>query len=330
MLHILWLIIKFILILLGIGLGLILLAVLLILFCPVRYSACGTKEQDDWKQITGQVRVSWLFHAVSLRTTWKEGSLEKVFCLFGIPVSELLKKRRQKKAHTSEKKKETSGTGKTEKKRDTEKKRNAGNVTVESVHKEKIAELPKAEEHLKPKPEIQKPIAQEPSAEKTVSQEKKQRRSPFSSLISRIKKLFHGILAKLRNIRSTVRKITGNISWWRDFLEHPRVKAAISLVWKNAKFLIRHVLPTRASGEIAFSCEDPAVTGCILAILGMTIPFHKNCVQITPLFQGENYFRGNISVRGRIYGFVFIKAAIVIYFNKNIKYVIKRWKTRRA
>ena len=91
MLHILWLIIKFILILLGIGLGLILLAVLLILFCPVRYSACGTKEQDDWKQITGQVRVSWLFHAVSLRATWKEGSLEKVFCLFGIPVSELPK-----------------------------------------------------------------------------------------------------------------------------------------------------------------------------------------------------------------------------------------------
>ena len=322
MLHILWLIIKFILILLGIG--------------PVRYSACGTKEQDDWKQITGQVRVSWLFRAVSLRVAWKEGSLEKVFCLFGIPVSELLKKRRQKKAHTSEKKKEISGTGKTEKKRDTEKKRNAGNATVESAHNEKIAELPKAEEHLKPKPEtqikpeIQKSIAQEPSAEKTVSQEKKQRRNPFSSLISRIKNLFHGILAKLRNIRSTVRKITGNISWWRDFLEHPRVKAAISLVWKNAKFLIRHVLPTRASGEIAFSCEDPAVTGSILAILGMTIPFHKNCVQITPLFQGENYFRGNISVRGRIYGFVFIKVAIVIYFNKNIKYVIKRWKTRRA
>lgn len=82
---------------------------------PVRYSACGTKEQDDWKQITGQVRVSWLFHAVSLRATWKEGSLEKVFCLFGIPVSELLKKRRQKKAHTSEKKKKHPAQGRQKK-----------------------------------------------------------------------------------------------------------------------------------------------------------------------------------------------------------------------
>ena len=115
MLHILWLIIKFILILLGIGLGLILLAVLLILFCPVRYSACGTKEQDDWKQITGQVRVSWLFHAVSLRATWKEGSLEKVFCLFGIPVSELLKKRRQKRHIRQKRKKKHPAQGRQKK-----------------------------------------------------------------------------------------------------------------------------------------------------------------------------------------------------------------------
>ena len=62
MLHILWLILKFILILLGIVLGLLLLAILLILFCPVRYRASGTKEQDDWKKIRGEGQISWLFH----------------------------------------------------------------------------------------------------------------------------------------------------------------------------------------------------------------------------------------------------------------------------
>ena len=41
MLHILWILIKFILIILGILLGLALLAVLLLLFCPVRYQAEG-------------------------------------------------------------------------------------------------------------------------------------------------------------------------------------------------------------------------------------------------------------------------------------------------
>ena len=45
MLHILWLILKFILIILGILLGLLLLAVLLVLFCPVRYKASAVKAE---------------------------------------------------------------------------------------------------------------------------------------------------------------------------------------------------------------------------------------------------------------------------------------------
>ena len=44
------------------------------------------------------------------------------------------------------------------------------------------------------------------------------------------------------------------------------------------------------------------------------------------LFDGENQLTGNVFLKGRIYGIVLIKAAIEIYFNKNIKYVINRWK----
>ena len=62
MLHILWLILKFILIILGILLGLLLLAVLLVLFCPVRYKASAFKTEGSWNQIEGEGVVSWLFH----------------------------------------------------------------------------------------------------------------------------------------------------------------------------------------------------------------------------------------------------------------------------
>ena len=54
MLHILWLILKFILIILGILLGLLLLAVLLVLFCPVRYKASAVKAEGGWKQTEGE------------------------------------------------------------------------------------------------------------------------------------------------------------------------------------------------------------------------------------------------------------------------------------
>ena len=47
MLHILWLIIKWILILLGILIGLILMILLLLLFCPIRYRGKIKKDRTD-------------------------------------------------------------------------------------------------------------------------------------------------------------------------------------------------------------------------------------------------------------------------------------------
>lgn len=62
--------------------------------------------------------------------------------------------------------------------------------------------------------------------------------------------------------------------------------------------LIYHVLPTRITGKITFSNEDPAVTGMVLAVLGMTIPFHKNKIEVAPLFDDENVLEGD-PVKGK-------------------------------
>ena len=82
-----------------------------------------------------------------------------------------------------------------------------------------------------------------------------------------------------------MKNISGQIGWWRSFLGDERTKAALSLVWKDTKGLVHHALPTRIWGEVVFGCEDPAITGTVLAVLGMTIPFHKNKVKVTPLFE---------------------------------------------
>ena len=78
MLHILWILLKFILILLGILLGLILVAVLLILFCPVRYRASGTKETDSFRDISARARVSWLFGVVSFQLIQKKVQIQQI------------------------------------------------------------------------------------------------------------------------------------------------------------------------------------------------------------------------------------------------------------
>ena len=300
MLHILWLILKFILILLGIVLGLLLLAILLILFCPVRYRASGTKEQDDWKKIRGEGQISWLFHGVVLRVVWAEGNLQTSFRLFGIPVDKILNRRKKVKDY-------------------------AGS--------EEIPEKPvnaKSEKMISSPVDSQPQDAPEKSQQKIDSDKKEKKISPVRKLLSGIQSKRKRIWDRIHHIRAALCRVGAQVIWWRDFLEHPRVQAGISLVWTHAKFLIRHVLPIRMDGEITFSTEDPSITGAILAVLGMTIPFHKNCVRVRPLFSGENYCQGNVRIKGRIYGIVFVRAAVSIYFNKNIKYVIRRWKTRRA
>ena len=320
MLHILWLILKFILILLGIVLGLLLLTILLILFCPVRYRASGTKEQDDWKKIRGEGQVSWLFHGVVLKAVWAEGNLQTSFRLFGIPVDKILNRRKKTKEHSSDSVESTEEQRKIEDQR-------------EIIEPEKIPEKPvnaEAEKMISSSVDSQLQDAPEKPQQETDSDKKEKKISPVRKLLSGIQSKRKRIWDRIHHIRATLGRVGTQITWWRDFLEHPRVQAGISLVWKHAKFLIRHVLPTKMDGEITFSTEDPSITGAILAVLGMTIPFHKNCVGVRPLFSGENYCQGNVRRKGRIYGIVFVRAAVSIYFNKNIKYVIRRWKTRRA
>ena len=318
MLHILWLILKFILIILGILLGLLLLAVLLVLFCPVRYKVSVVKTEGDWNQIEGEGVLSWLFHGVSLIAEWKDQQMEMSFHLFGTPVDKLLKKR-QKKKSDSENVKNTSKKSGTKETRSeaTNSKNEKRELEAKSSNDSSDQGANSTENKIQP--------------EDTASEEVSEQKTFFIKRIyDRIRNIFKGIRTKLQNIRRTLKKVKNNLSWWKSFLEHPRVKAARTLVWKHAKFLLKHIFPTKIEGQVAFSFEDPALTGTALAVLGMTIPFHKNCVQINPRFGGENYLQGNIRAKGRIYGFVFLRAALIIYFDKNIKYVIKRWKTRRA
>ena len=94
----------------------------------------------------------------------------------------------------------------------------------------------------------------------------------------------------------------------------PRSNSCQETCMETWKILLKHIFPTRIEGQVTFSFEDPALTGAALAVLGMTIPFHKNCIQINPRFDSENYLYGNIRAKGRIYGFVPVRAAVSIYF----------------
>ena len=105
MLHILWILIKFILVLLAILLGLVVLALLLILFCPVRYQASAAKEEGSFFDASASARISWLFGGISFRLDYKDRTAGYELRILGIPLLRLLnyfRNRKKKKQQTSD------------------------------------------------------------------------------------------------------------------------------------------------------------------------------------------------------------------------------------
>ena len=327
MLHILWILIKFILIILGILLGLALLAVLLLLFCPVRYQARAVKETGSFKETELEARITWLFHVIGVRFCFHNGEGKLVVLFFGVSLETI--KGWLKKLKGGRRKNSVSQTSRSK-------------ASQPEAHAAENFQdhAPKTEAVLLEN-NTAEPQTGKPSAEK---QEENIKSASKSGLITRIWEILSkiirfpgnlwnkvisiikGIIEKIKNIKKTISGITDKLGWWKEFLTNERTKAAISLIWKDVKGLLHHVLPTKLEGDVTFGCDDPAITGTVLAVLGMTFPFHKNRIQVNPLFDGENQLTGNVFLKGRIYGIVLIKAAIEIYFNKNIKYVINRWK----
>lgn len=343
MLHILWLIIKWILILLGILIGLIFLILLLLLFCPIRYRGKLKKDRtDSLREIHATGEVSWLLHIISVQAFWEQGVLKTKICFLGIPLEKFRKKKKPRSLSNSEDqnaKKQTEASRSHEKTSKSEQQNDAAELQMSEPQEDTVEDINEISENV-----IMEPI----SISEEISEDEKKFRTKIADLIlnivgkiktavGKLIRIIHNflgipkrILKKIQSLALTIRNFCDKINWWKEFLDHPRTRAALSFLWKNAKKLIYHVLPTRITGKITFGNEDPAVTGMVLAVLGMTIPFHKNKIEVAPLFDDENVLEGEILLKGRIYGIVVLKTAAELYFNKNIKYVIHRWRHKEV
>ena len=324
MLHILWMLIKLILILLGTVLGLAVLVLLLLLFCPVRYSAEALKETSSFKETEAAVRVSWLFGGISFTFRRIQGKNTQKLCVFGIPVLSLLQKRKQKKAAAG---KVQTAEKSSLSEQPTEKPLPETKI---SLPQEKKPDIPYGSAEAKQKKDPETGTSDLSESDEKIRTENKNK---ISALLDKLKEIMDRLAqlpSMLSKIPLTIRRIYDKIDWYRQFFEHPRTKEAVSLVLDRSKKLMHHVFPKKIKGKVTFGSEDPSITGTALAVLGMTMPFHKNRVEIVPVFDNQNILEGNIKIKGRIYGFVPVKMLAELYFNKNIKYIISRWKHKEV
>lgn len=293
MLHILWKIVMLILIFLGIVLGLLLAAVFLLLFCPVRYSVSVQKKEAALSTTRIRISICWLFHAVRIDSLRENGSWKRTFRLFGISAERWKRKRKKKKQN---------------RKNEQEKKE------IISSIKEPVLES-KSEEGKIP---VKKTGKNGNSAPK---------KNIFTALLGKLKNTGK-IRLFFQKIMQNIRELSMKAEWWKQFIQDAYVQETFFCVKKHLLILLKHLFPTTLKGSVQIGNEDPSVTGGILAVLGMTMPFHKNRIQIQPIFESENVLEGFIYAKGRGYGIVLLVVVLRVILNKKVKYTINYWKNK--
>lgn len=315
MLHILWMLIKLILILTGILLGLALLLVLLVLFCPVRYSAEAVKKPGNIRDAAARGRISWLFGGISVRLLMRQDKRKFDLRIFGISVSRLFHKKKKRRTGTAAGSADETEAG-------------SGSVSESGKVPDNVIEAESDEDETTQTDTDR--MTQDKEEEKSVLPVRRIRNisTSFRGILNRILEAIGKIPETVRKITLKIREVYDKIDWWKELIQHPRVKAGIAHIKKEAKLFLRHVFPRKTEGYVTFGSEDPSVTGAVLAVLGMTMPLHKNCVEIRPVFENRNLLEGKVKIKGRIYGIIPLVILIRLYFDKNIKYIISRWKNK--
>ncbi len=291
MLHILWLIIKLILIILGIVLAVLLAAAAVLLFCPLRYQGQMKKEPE---LLWAQGKLSWLFGAVCLTASYQgEPGAEYSVKIFGVKLSTY--RRWAKKLRR--KKKKRPAAGKTE---------SAGKELSDFEREERIESAPATQTtHEKEK------------------QEKRKTRSRIFSWFGRILRIPGGMVRAFRDLRCTFKKICDKIRQTKKFFENEKVRAVVRLIFQQSKKVLRHVRPRTARGELCFGTGDPASTGQILGVLGVAYPLYGNTLAVTPDFE-KRRLEGQLFIKGRIFGYFLLWMGLELYRNPDVKIMIQK------
>lgn len=288
-------------------LGVILLILLLVLFVPVRYAADGSCLDGG---ASAEVRVTWLLHAVSAKAAYCKGqAFHMCLRLFGIPVYDNLKPRDRKSKNKKIKSTETKH-GRT------------GEIQAASIEDrpdEKISADDAAEYGLF-------------TDNKTQDSHVEHMEEPKSNIFQKIKQIFVNFVNFFKNIKftfhkicDTIVKIKDNIKYYLKLLQLDSTKQAFATCRKQFGKVVKKIVPRKFQINLHLGFDDPATMGEVLAVWGMFYPWHQGHVNIQPEFDTA-VIEGNFFLKGRISIHVFVQAACILYFNKNIKLLIKRFK----
>jgi len=306
-------------------LGLILFILLLILFVPVRYRGNGSYMEDSFAV---RLRVSWLWHLLTVRGEYqKDQELHIYLKILGITVYDNLKKnadrKRNKKARSTKTK-----SGKT--------------CEIQAASSETVMPEAAASTDSWPDPggivqEDRESDGDRPTgAEKTVNDvildELDENCAKKPGIVQKIKNFLINFVNFFKNIKFTFHKvcdtivrIKDSIDYYLKVLQLDSTKRAFSACRRQLVRVLGKISPRKYRINLHLGFEDPAVMGEVLAVWGMLYPLHQGNIDLQPEF-GQSVIEGDFSFQGLVSVFVFVRTACILFFDRDIRQLIKRLK----
>lgn len=302
----------------------LLLLILLVLFVPVRYRVVLRRKEQEQNQegeavlLHARVRVSWLLHLVRVVVDYPESSVVKLklLCFTLFRSDKGGKGEKEKRADKKDKENKESQEGAVEK-----------NKTEENSEKSEIENVSKDGGE-----ETESKNGKEPE------REEEQERAGF---LERVREFFGKILSALKNIQYTFLKICDKIKHIVKSIRH-YIEVIQSEAFGNAwrlcsgqvLALLKSIRPRKVRGNLLVGAGDPAATGNIMAVYGMLYPWVGNpksryYLALVPDFE-QKIIEGNLQIKGKITVLRAVRTAWKIYFNKDVKKLIKMFKKEAA
>ena len=361
MLHILLLILKIIGIVLGTLLAVLLIGLCIALFVPVRYQIEASRtEAEGAPPIEASAKITWLLHLVNIRIQYPADVYLRarifLFTVFRLPQKPKKtddKKKRRKKKQPAEGGENDSAVengendsavegGESDSAVENEEKDFSieGRENVSSVKRGENASSAESEANVIPA-ESKEPagnaeaisdgkaaVQEEAPSMEPVSEPGKQKKTCLEKLkekIMQIRRIFQKIWYTLTGICDKIKTIWENIEYYIGILQSDTFKRAFSLCKDELSSVFSYIRPRKFQADVTIGMDDPAATGKILSYYGMLYPFIGSSVNVVSDFERKR-LEGTVFIKGKIRLFTFVKAALRIYFNKDIRKLLKLFK----
>lgn len=145
----------------------------------------------------------------------------------------------------------------------------------------------------------------------------------FSGIIAKIK----GIIQKLRfsfrvfcDKLKSVREMAGTV---REWVGDEKNKASVRLLLRQAKRMLKHVLPRKGHAQVTFGFDDPSTTGQVLTFLSPFYPLYGRVLELHPVFDGS-VLSGEADIRGRIRLASLLWLCFAVYRDKHTWNMIRK------